>query len=210
MEHRPYHHGALREALVETGFEAARRGGPDELGLREIAKTVGVSPTAAYRHFPSLDHLVAVVSQRAREPRGREMLAALAGPVSSDPTTNAWAHLRLAGRAYVAFALREPGLFDAAFVSCVAPDRPDEPSAWSVLLGVFDELLAVGAIDDRRHAEGPLFAWSAVHGLAMILVRRIQAEPVAEDWAIESVVEGVVLALGGPDVAGPSPARVSS
>ncbi len=187
-----------------------RAGGPGVLGLRELAKSLGVSPTAAYRHFPSLDHLVAAVSQRAREQLGGEMLAALAdagvvgdaeavaGPVAPDAASAAsaaWLRLRAVGRAYVAFALREPGLFEIAFTPCVGPDHPDNPSAWSILRGVFDDLHAAGAIDDRRHAEGPLIAWSAVHGLSTILVRQIQPHPVDEAQAIESIVDAVARAL---------------
>ena len=197
MDPRPYHHGALREALLDAGLAAARAGGPGVLGLRELAKSLGVSPTAAYRHFPSLDHLVAAVSQRAREQLGGEMLAALAdaGVEAPDAASAAWLRLRAVGRAYVAFALREPGLFEIAFTPCVGPDHPDNPSAWSILRGVFDDLHAAGAIDDRRHAEGPLIAWSAVHGLSTILVRQIQPHPVDEAQAIESIVDAVARAL---------------
>ena len=72
MRDRPYHHGDLHEALVIAGVEAARDAGPSAISIRLLAKEVGVSPTAAYRHFPSLEHLTAAVSAagpRAAGPR---------------------------------------------------------------------------------------------------------------------------------------------
>jgi AcrR family transcriptional regulator len=58
---RAYHHGSLGPALIAAGLEAAREGGPSALTIRDLARRAGVSPAAAYRHFPDLDHLVAEV-----------------------------------------------------------------------------------------------------------------------------------------------------
>src|SRR6187431_3001491 len=77
-ERAPYHHGDLRNALVGQATDLARSGGPDAVVLREAARRVGVSPSAAYRHFPSLEALMAAVSSRAREALGTAMLERIA------------------------------------------------------------------------------------------------------------------------------------
>ena len=66
-----YHHGSLRDALIAAGMTALEGSSGLDLSLRELARTVGVSPTAVYRHFPNKDALLAAL---ARE--GLEMLGA--------------------------------------------------------------------------------------------------------------------------------------
>ena len=196
MADRPYHHGDLREALVVAGFDAARAGGSSALGVRELAKTVGVSPAAAYRHFRDLDHLVAAVSQRAREQLARDMLAAIEATPAGHGPVAAWARLEASGRAYVRFGVEEPRLLETAFVPCVPPDRPDEPGAWNVLVAAIDELVEVGEVDSRRRASAPLVAWSSVHGLATIMSRGLVPDE-ARDPATDAVIAGVKAALVG-------------
>ncbi|MFI2241488.1 TetR/AcrR family transcriptional regulator [Streptomyces chrestomyceticus] len=126
-----YHHGDLRAALVAAGEEPARKGGPGAIVLREVTRTVGVAPNAVYAHFATLAELKIAVSQHAL----REMAAAMSvhlGQVHepADPREAAKAHLREVGRAYVLFALDEPGLFRAAMDDNPASDRvPGEGDA---------------------------------------------------------------------------------
>lgn len=62
-----YHHGDLRPALIDAALDLARSGGPGALRLREITRAAGVSPNAAYRHFPDLDALVLAAAQVAQD-----------------------------------------------------------------------------------------------------------------------------------------------
>src|SRR4029078_2469521 len=73
---KPYHHGDLRRALVTAATELAAAGGSEGVALREAARRIGVSPSAAYRHFPSRDGLLAHVGSEAREALAHRRLAA--------------------------------------------------------------------------------------------------------------------------------------
>jgi len=194
MTDRRYHHGDLREALVAAGYETARARGPQALGVRELAKTVGVSPAAAYRHFADLDHLVAAVSQRAREQLATTMLDALAPLPAGDNPEAAWARLQAIGRAYVAFGAAEPQLFETAFTPCAPTERPDDPAAWDVLVGALEDLAQLGETDGGRRLADALVAWSSVHGLGTLLSRGLVPAD-ASGAATTAVLDGVRAAL---------------
>jgi AcrR family transcriptional regulator len=165
---RPYHHGDLRRALVAAATELAAAGGAERVALREVARRVGVSASAAYRHFPNREGLLAQVASEARETLARRMIAAVAA-VKGGSDRATIARFRATGRAYIEFALDESGLFEVAFRAC-PPDLyvPDDPSPYAVLSEALDALhrakmLAVA----RPGAEVP--AWVAVHGAAVLL-----------------------------------------
>jgi AcrR family transcriptional regulator len=196
MAEHPYHHGNLHEALVAAGVEAAREGGSASLAMRELAKTVGVSPAAAYRHFVGLDHLVAEVAQRAREALAGAMIAAREATPADGTAGTAWERLTATGRAYVRFGVTEPRLFETAFAPCPAPPpRADDPAAWDVLVGALDDLVALGGIPAARRPMAPIIAWSAVHGLTSILVTGVIPAGESPDAALDAVLAGVRAAL---------------
>lgn len=176
-----YHHGNLQAALVAAGVELAREGGPDAIVVREASRRVGVSHNAAYRHFPNRDAFLTAVCDRCMN-RLAELMETLVAEV--DPTDRspeaAFARLRATGRAYIRFAVTEPGLFRTAFsvpISMLYPSSgaQDEPPAVRpgpfTLLGIqLDGLVAAGGLTPLRRAGADFAAWSAVHGLSMLLI----------------------------------------
>jgi AcrR family transcriptional regulator len=193
-----YHHGNLAVALLEAGVNAARTGGPAALQLRDLAAAAGVSPSAVYRHFPDMAHLSAEVSRTAREALATSLLAAAdAVPRERDePGLAAIRRLHAIGRAYIQFAVREPHLFDTAFMTLsVPPACADNPSAWDVLCTALDDLVATGELEASRRHDAPLIAWSAVHGLSGVLLRAVLPAAYRPDEAIEATLVGVRDAL---------------
>lgn len=172
-----YHHGALQSALIEASIALAREGGPDRVILREAARAAGVSHSAAYRHFADREALLAEVSRHAR--------AALAGEMRRrvNRTTDPRKRLQAVGTAYIDFALTQPGLFRTAFIShpTASDDHADRPTAsetgsdgpaepYEILGQVLDDAQAAGLLDARRRPGAEIAVWSAVHGLANLLL----------------------------------------
>jgi AcrR family transcriptional regulator len=166
---RPYHHGDLRRALIDASTELAAQDGPEGVVLREAARRIGVSPSAAYRHFPSREGLLAVVGSQARQALAERMLAAMNSVRARDPEKWAREQFRACGREYIRFALEEPGLFAVAFRPWApALYVPEDPSPYHVVSGSLDELDRAGLLAvPRTGAEE--YAWVAVHGAAVLL-----------------------------------------
>ncbi|MFE3192587.1 TetR/AcrR family transcriptional regulator [Nocardia sp. NPDC059240] len=164
----PYHHGALRSALIDAGVVLAGEGGPDRVVLREVARAAGVSHSAAYRHFADREALLAEVSRHARAELAAEMRDRIGR--TDDPR----GRLHAVGTAYIDFALTRTGLFRTAFGNrtATAPAAPDEPAddPHRILGQVLDEALAAGLMDPELRPGADIAAWSAVHGLAALLL----------------------------------------
>src|SRR5919198_3987125 len=185
----PRPRGTVRSALVDAGLALARSGGPDAVVLREVTRTVGVVPNAAYRHFADRDALLAAVRDEAvKELAGR--MAAGMSRVRAGPHTPTGARLRLqaVGEAYLQFARTEPGLFDTAFAARDHPpgEETDEPTPLDHLQAALDHLVSAGilASDRRPNIEFPI--WASVHGLAVLLRGPLQSLPEREKARLET------------------------
>jgi len=134
-----YHHGELRSALIKAAAAEIERGGYENLSLRELAESLGVSRAAPYRHFADRRALLAAVAADGfdrltaihRNARGRTPQARLAA----------------AGRGYLAFAAERPQMFRLMFVSDLlggraAPPDPALIKAASESYIVFEQLVA--------------------------------------------------------------------
>lgn len=185
-----YHHGDLPNALTDAATEMARVGGPDAVVLRAAAREAGVSAAAAYRHFADHGELLQAVRQRALDALAAAMLESLnSGDRLPDPAQESLRRFRALGAAYLDFALGDPGLFRTAF--CRA-DRPlAEPVAammaahgpYTLLASVLDELVERGVLDPSRRPGAEIAVWSAVHGLATLLLDGPLAALTDEDRA---------------------------
>jgi len=192
-----YHHGALHQAILDAAIDEARRTGPQGIQVRALAKTVGVSPAALYRHVPSIDALVAEVAQVARERLASHLARCRDGtPVRRTRKAKAHHRFRAIGRGYVDFALAEPKLFDTAFAPTTAcPSRPDDPSPWAILVDGVQELVDCGAVPESAANSAAMIAWAGAHGIASILVRQALVGPVDSETAIEAVLDGIMRSL---------------
>jgi AcrR family transcriptional regulator len=173
-----YHHGNLRPALVEAAVGLAQARGPEGVVLREVARQTGVSHNAAYRHFADREELLAEVADAAMRQLAGAMTQELDGVDEQEPAARAVARLRATGRAYVHFALAEPGLFEVAFAAHSGPPEgkvslvvlEEDPSAdpYALLGLALDDLVEAGVITAERREGAEALCWSAVHGFAVL------------------------------------------
>ncbi len=192
-----YHHGDLRTALVDAGVAAARAGGPDAVRLNRLAAEVGVSASAAYRHFPDgLEDLLAAVGDVARAGLAERLTTRIASVSDTgDPGGVAMARFRASGRAYVEYVTEEPGLFQVACRHDRGRVAGADPHA--LLEQCLDELVRTGRLPADRRPWASTAAWATVHGLALLLtegpLRRLPASQREEavERALEMVARGL-------------------
>lgn len=175
-----YRHGDLRRALVEAGVALARDGGPDAVVLREATRRAGVVPNAAYRHFASRDALLAAVRAEALAAASRAIEREIAAAASGDDDTaaSARANFRAVGIGYLRFAWDERGLFRTAFSQPDATGGDADPrkagdsglNPFQLLGAALDRLVVTRQLPAARRPGAEHLAWSAVHGLAMLVI----------------------------------------
>jgi AcrR family transcriptional regulator len=202
-EQRAYHHGHLRDALVDAGVELARAGGPSAVSLRAVSRQAGVSHNAAYRHFANQEDLLAAVAAQCITRLGQLMIERSALVTTRGRAERARDRLAAIGRAYIDFARSEPGWFRTAFTSARAhpsepPTReptaakdPDDATNPYVLLNArLDEMVDAGALAPKLRGGAEYAAWAAVHGLSSLLLDGpLRDLPESEiEYAISSVL----------------------
>lgn len=189
-----YHHGHLREALVAEGLRLLEEAGEAGFSLRELARRVGVSANAAYRHFASREALLEALAADGFRRFGAAQLQAAAA--AGHPLCGFLA----AGHAYIAFARAQPALFRLMFGRFSAGRGEGEMAqagelAYQGLRHAVAAALAL-AVDDPVVEVAALHAWSLVHGLSLLVLDGQLARH-AGDAGVEARIDAVLrLALG--------------
>ncbi len=178
-----YHHGDLRSALVDEGLKRLESAPAEALSLREVARNVGVSATAVYRHFPDKAALLNALSDVGGERMADAFQNAMASAKPGKDAFNAM------GGAYVRFALANPSLFKLM----MSPDAESGKTTgdrkrtrgMGMLTGALNELSG-GKMSSQEQNIRRLQAWSIVHGLAMLLLDGMIA---VDDSVIDQVLK---------------------
>jgi len=172
MPKRGYHHGNLRQALVQSALELIESKGPTGFTLSEAAKRAGVTPAAVYRHFEGREDLIA---EAARQ--GYEMFADLIQYAYDNGQPSALAAFEATGRAYLAFACKHPGLYIAMFESGISVNRTPELAAAAARARAVMEKAAADLsqhIPADRRPPASLFSahiWAMSHGVVELFAR---------------------------------------
>lgn len=172
--------------------------------IRAAARAVGVTPTAAYRHFAGHEELLQAAKERSTEQMAAAMNAELARlPETGDPVRRGLRKLGAVGLGYLTFATAEPGLFRTCFTG-VAPGEAPVAEVWTAepflkAISVIDELAEAGYLPPERRPMAEVAIWSAVHGLALLLLdgplRGVDEE--TRLLAVERSFEVTAIGLGG-------------
>ena len=161
-----YHHGALRQALLDAALEILTEDGLDAMSLRAIARRAGVSQAAPYSHFKNRDEILAGVAQLGFERLSRDLRRAERGGRNTGDS------LKAQGVAYIRFAAKNPDLYRLMFSSEARNSNGVEGLAETAAdsYGVISGSVA-RQLGDTEADAGTLAAWALVHGIAD-LVRR--------------------------------------
>ena len=165
----PYHHGALRDALIDAAEAVLHEAGPDQLTLREVARRAAVSHAAPYHHFRGLDDLLAAVAERGFNRFTDTLESAVRGLTPR-------AALVAMCRAYVGFAQAQPAMYRLMFGPLLSrkAEFPALEASAHRSLGVLMQQSA--RMDQTDALLLGLLGWSLSHGLSQLVIDRAFTE----------------------------------
>jgi len=193
-----YHHGNLREALIEAALALIAANGPSGFTFAEAARQAGVSPAAPYRHFRDRDELLADIAQLGFVSFETELSRAWA-----QGAPDAMSALNAIGRAYLDFARTQPGYYAAMFEAGIPLNatpalRDASDRAFAILRSAAEQVIA--KLPDGKRPPALMVAlhiWSLSHGIASLFARRNavqRALPMSPEDLLEA---GVLVYLQG-------------
>ncbi|WP_432450113.1 TetR/AcrR family transcriptional regulator [Aliiroseovarius marinus] len=199
MAKRGYHHGNLRQALVDAALSLIEEKGPTGFTLSEAAKQAGVTPAAVYRHFAGREDLIA---EAARQ--GYEIFADLMEFAYDKGQPSALASFEATGRAYLAFARKYPGHYISMFESGISVNHsPELAMVSSRAMGVLEKAagkLTENMPEDQRPPARMVSAhiWAMSHGVVELFGRGSpgQKSPFPPDELLESGIGIYLRGLG--------------
>ncbi len=188
-----YHHGDLRDALVQAALAEAEQGGPEAISLKALAKKLGVSQPAPYRHFADREALLEAVTAEAFRQFSAVLRESIIRPSKKSKLS------RLA-QATLAFGLRRNGIYRLMFASrtmACAPKGSELHKAAFETFGLVLEALEAPAVELLRERQA-LQIWAALHGVVMLAEQGLltgQVAQISREELVEEIVEQSKLAL---------------
>lgn len=191
-----YHHGNLRQVLIDAAVEIISLQGEKELSLRKMALKAGVSHTAPYRHFKDKNAILAAVARQGFEMmlnETRERIAASRG--------NDLDHFAICGLSYVDFAIHHPSYYRVMFGARTENSYfneeliPESTSVFKLLMETIKICQKKGFLKQGDPEEMALAAWSMTHGFAMLRIDRHIPENKMDPKMFESLQTRVVTAV---------------
>jgi AcrR family transcriptional regulator len=188
-----YHHGDLRDALVRAALQEAELGGPEAISIKALAKRLGVSQPAPYRHFADRGALLEAVTTEAFRQFNAVLREALSTPSKQSKLS------RLA-QATLAFGLRRNGIYRLMFASRAMACAAKGSELHSTTLETFGlvieamEAPAFGLLRERQ----ALKIWASLHGVVMLAEQGLLTGEIAHislEELVEEIVEQTRLAL---------------
>ena len=188
-----YHHGDLRDALVQAALQDAEQGGPEAISLKALAKKLGVSQPAPYRHFADREALLEAVTAAAFRQFNAILREAIDKPTKQSK-------LSQVAQATLAFGLRRNGIYRLMFASrtmaCAAKGSELHNAAMETFALLLEalEAPAVGFLRERQ----ALKIWASLHGVVMLAEQGLftgQAAQTSREDLVEDIVRELKLAL---------------
>lgn len=200
---RGYHHGNLKEALLQAALDLIAEKGPGGFTFAEAARAAGVSPAAPYRHFRDRDELLASIAERGFNEFEKKLSEAW-----DDGKPDLFTAFERLGRAYLTFARDEPAFYSAMFESGLPADTNPalleaSERAFAVIRATAERLTALSPPGVTRPPAlmVALHIWSMSHGVASLFARGDAARrklPMSPEDLLEAGVLIYLKGLGFP------------
>jgi AcrR family transcriptional regulator len=200
---RGYHHGNLKEALLQAALDLIAQKGAAGFTFADAARMAGVSPAAPYRHFRDRDELLASIAQR-----GFEQFEALLTQAWDDGRPDTVTAFERVGKAYLRFAREEPAFYSAMFESGLPSDlNPTllaaSERAFAIIRAAAERLAALAPPGTPRPPAMmmALHIWAMSHGIASLFGRGDAARrklPMTPEELLEAEVLIYLRGLGFP------------
>jgi AcrR family transcriptional regulator len=200
---RGYHHGNLKEALLQAALDLIGQKGAAGFTFADAARMAGVSPAAPYRHFRDRDELLSSIAQR-----GFEQFEQALGGAWDDGRPDTMTAFERVGKAYLAFAREEPAYYSAMFESGVPSDANPQlltagERAFGIIRAAAERLAALVPPGTPRPPATmmALHFWSMSHGIASLFSRGDAARrklPMTPEELLEAEVLIYLRGLGFP------------
>ena len=189
MAKKTYHHGDLKNALIQAGIEVLSKQGVNGLSLRKVAKQAGVSHAAPYAHFSDKQALVAAISTE-----GYRRLYEQISTASQSQHGNPQSQLVEAAWAYVQFALREREHFKITLSAAVEKEK-DYPAfvhmstqSFELVEEIVAACQAVGVLNPGPTDLVAVSVWSLVHGFVSLLLEGQISHKVLDRWTLREIL----------------------
>ena len=195
---KPYHHGGLHQALLCAAGKLLEENNIASLSLRAVAKEIGVSHTAPYRHFKDKESLLAGIAGLGYE----ELATQISQAVESHPDDPAL-QLQEAGHRYVQLALKCPQCTQLMFSGILPLDdtypemKASSDSAFDGLKTIIEEGQARGVFKQGDVELLALAAWSGIHGLSLLLISGTLPELLSMSVDIRQLTSALTAAMLG-------------
>jgi AcrR family transcriptional regulator len=167
-----FHHGNLREALIEAAIALVEEGGPENVSLREAAKRTGVSSGAPFRHFPNRTTLMTAVAEEAM----RRLRAGIDGALKKSTEQDPLLRFREMGYAYLNWAVGNPAylrvISDRRLIEfdSSASLQADNVHLQEIMMGLLEQADAQGYLRSSDRNAVPLAARALSYGLARMYI----------------------------------------
>jgi AcrR family transcriptional regulator len=184
-----YHHGDLKNALIQAGIEILSADGIKGLSLRQVAKRAGVSHAAPYAHFTDKQSLIAAISTEGYK-RLYKQLIHIDQEYPNDP------HKKLVEVAwrYLQFAVKDPAHFKITFSGVIEKEK-DYPAfveisqkSFTFITEMVTECQAAGILPSGSSDLIAVHLWGSIHGLATLLIEDQLSSKVIENHPLRKIL----------------------
>ena len=168
MVDKPYHHGNLKNELIESGIELINEEGLNGFSLRKVAAKCGVSNAAPYSHFKNVNDLIGAMGEHVTESFMEKLRASVSG---REENPNA---LLFLGNAYIDFFTEHPQYFQFLFYHSgtkinLDQESPDDYPPYILFRTTAYQLFRRQHLPENEYKERLTALWAVVHGIASLL-----------------------------------------